>query len=211
MVDQPEIALQGAVHQTRMEDIISQRVLYDARQPQVSQKLVAPPMNSGYSLKGRPIHTTRPDKRRVYTAGLYLALPHLLLELIEIELGRRRPATPDSPTLAMDNLLSIVPAVNPVVDLVVAVRRQRDADLPLLVNDDWLRPDGVAQLQHRRFGPRRRCALDRSPRHFQTRDARQDLLQRATIHAYQMICQEEFVARESRAIALLAQIGRVAM
>src|SRR6266542_390005 len=128
-----------------MEDIVSRRVCYDTRQSQLRQCLAVPPMNRGYSLKGGPVDQAHASAQGVNAARLQLATPHLPLELIEIERGGRRFAAPDCAPLAMDDLLLAVLAVNFVVDLILVARG----------DDDRLRPDGVAQLQDRRFGPRR--------------------------------------------------------
>jgi hypothetical protein len=78
-------------------------------------------------------------------------------------------------------------------------------------DDDRLRPDGIEQFQRCRVGRRRQCLFDRRPRQLQIRHAREDSLCNATIHPDPVICKKELCPGECRAIALLAQIGRVAM
>src|SRR5262245_16404435 len=148
-------------------------------------------MDRGYPLKSGSIDQTHPGKRRVHAARLKLALPHLALELLEIEPGRRRLTTPDRATMAMDDILVRALAVNLVVDLVVVVRQQRYADSLVTGDHDRLRPDHIAQLQDRRFRTRGHCALDRRPSHFQIGHSGQDFLCGAAICTYLMIRQEE--------------------
>ena len=104
----------------------------------------------------------------------------------------------------MNDLLVRFLAVDFVIDLLVVVRRQRDADLLAPADDDRLRPDRVVQLQHRRFRPLRQGVLDGRPRHFQIGQSRQHLLTRE-------IVEEELFARKRRAEALFAQIGGIAV
>src|SRR5881628_1696365 len=112
-------------------------------------------MDRGYRSKSGSIDQSHPGTRRVYTVRLYVALHHLSFELLEIEPGRRRLTAQDRVTLAMDNLLFRVLAVDLVVDLVVVLRQQSDADLYLVCDGDRLRPDNIAQLQNRGFRARR--------------------------------------------------------
>src|SRR5262245_8104102 len=194
-----------------MQDIVFPRLFYGPRQPQARQQLVTPPIDRGYPLERGAINKSHARARRVYAARLYLALPSPPLQLFEIERGRRRLATQDRAPLAMDDLLDRVLTVNLVVDLLVVVRRQGDADLLVLADDGRPRPDYIAQLQNRRFGPFRQCALDRRPSHLQIRRTWQRLLTGMAVGRRLMIGEEELFSRKGRTIALLAQIRGVAV
>ena len=50
-LDQSHRRLHGSVHQARMKDIVSRRVLHDPRQPELRQYLAAAPMDRGNSSK----------------------------------------------------------------------------------------------------------------------------------------------------------------
>src|SRR5882672_9287921 len=131
-----------------MQNIISSPVFHCLRQPQLRQYLAVPPINSSDCLKRRTIEQTHPGTRRVQHVRLYLititmsgsvsgsmALPHLLLELIEIQSRRPRFTAPHRPSLAVHDLLFLLSTltVNLVVDrlfvLGPVLGPQRDADL----------------------------------------------------------------------------------
>src|SRR6266481_4208893 len=105
-------------------------------------------MDRGYSAKSRSIDQSHARTCRVDAVRLYIALPHLSRKLLQIQPGRSRLTTQDRLSLAVDDLVFRALAVDLVVDLLVVVRRQRDADLHLVANDDRLRPHGIAQLQN---------------------------------------------------------------
>src|SRR5258708_4445305 len=108
-----------------MEDIVSPHVFYGLRQPELCQYLAPPPMNGGDYLKRGTVDDPHPDARRVNAAWLQFGLPHLCLKLLKINFGRCRFMTPNRATVAMDDLLVGILAVNFVINLLVFARQQR--------------------------------------------------------------------------------------
>src|SRR5581483_2921396 len=113
--------MESAVHQTRMQDIVSRLVCHSTRQPKVCQYLVAPLINGGYRLKRRSIGNSHSGARCINIVRLDLPPLHHALELLDIELGRSRLTAPDSAPLAMDDFLFTLLVVDFVFNLVVII------------------------------------------------------------------------------------------
>src|SRR5262245_36959045 len=181
-----------------MEDIFSRRILDRPWKLQVRQYLAVPTMDRGDCLKARSIDHAHPNKGGVYAVRMQLAEMHLLLELFDIQPGWRGFSAPDGSTVAMNGPLVRVLSVDFVLDLLVVVFPQRNADVFIPGDNDRLRPDNIAKLQHGRFAALRQCLLDRSPCHLQIDRARQHFLTRMPLRLDLMVNEEEFFACKSR-------------
>src|SRR5580765_2343973 len=161
-------------------------------------------MDCSERLKRRPTDQPHPGTRSIYPVRIYLAQPHLPLELLNVEL-RLRLMAPNDVALAMDDLLVCVLAVDLIVDLVVVACQQCNADLLVRRKHERLPPDDITQLQPC-FLRTTRSFLYGYARHLQASHGRKNP------NALRlMIFQEKFFATESCAITLLAQIRGVAV
>src|SRR5207244_3906147 len=96
-------------------------------------------------------------------------------------------STEDSLTLAVNGLLLSLYTVDFIPDLLVVVYGQGYGDLFVLADHKRFEPDGVVQLHGACVWLNGRCLLNRRPRHFQIRYARQDFLGGVTINTHAMI------------------------
>src|ERR1043166_4618406 len=142
---------------------------------------------------------------------LHIAVHHLALQLIQIEPQGDWLLSPLRDPLAMNGPLFPVVAVDFVFDLLGLICEYPQVDLSLLSSDDWVKPDGIAELKRAGAGWGGPRQFNSGARHLQAGNAGQNLLQPAALYAYVVIGQEELLPTESRTVALLAQIRRVAV
>ena len=85
--------------------------------------LAAPEMDLGECLQTRSVDKSHPRERRVHTVRAKLSLPHMRLELFEIERGRRLVSAPAGSPLTMDYFLIRALAVDLIIELALFVRQ----------------------------------------------------------------------------------------